>query len=180
VGVNPLFLVFPVISVILSLAALVIGFTAPYGRRALTSIGGGLLLVGSGLVLLLMFTNASIHGVASSLNGGRTASIVLDVLWGLSDFLWATGLLLVALAATKRRPRPRAVPAPAAHGAPQAPHRAGPQRPGPQGGPLPGRPGPTGPQESGPYRGGPTGPRGPGPHPDGPGQPGPRPPHTPR
>ncbi|MGQ4268568.1 hypothetical protein [Nocardiopsis changdeensis] len=167
-GFNPLFLVFPVVSLLLSLAALVIGFTAPYGRRALTAVGGGLLLVGSGLLLLLTFASASIHEAVSALNGGRTASIVLDVLGGLSDFLWATGLLLVAVAATKRRPRPRAVPAPhAPYGVPQGAHQAGPQgAPAPQAGPRPAPPQ--------------GGPQGPGPRPGGPGQDGPRPPHTPR
>ncbi|MFL1378077.1 hypothetical protein [Nocardiopsis protaetiae] len=169
-GVNPLFLVFPLLSLVLSLAALVIGFTAPHGRRALTSIGGGLLLVGSGLVLVLMFGNASIHEAVSALNGGRTGNIVLGVIRGVADFFWATGLLLVALAATRRRPRPRAVPAGApthaAYGAPHGAHQgapqAGPQRPGPQGGPGHGGPGYGGPRQPGP------------------GHPGPRPPHTPR
>ncbi|MEU0488502.1 hypothetical protein ABZ249_04690 [Nocardiopsis sp. NPDC006139] len=177
-GFNPLFLVFPVVSLLLSLAALVIGFTAPYGRRALTAVGGGLLLVGSGLTLVLILGGGSIHEAVSALNGGRTASIVLDVLGGLSDFLWATGLLLVAVAATKRRPRPRAVPAPhAPYGVPQGAHQAGPHQGGPhQAGPQ-GAPAPHAGPRTGPPQGGP---QGPGPRPGGPGQDGPRPPHTPR
>ncbi|CAL9510015.1 hypothetical protein SUDANB121_03631 [Nocardiopsis dassonvillei] len=169
-GVDPLLLIFPVLFLLLSAAALVIGFTAPYGRRALTVVGGALLLAGSGLELLLTFASSSIHEAVSSLNGGRTASIALNVLAGVSDLLWATGLLLVALAAVRRRPRPRAAAGPpAAHGAPYGghpgAHPAGPQRPGPQPG--------------GPGQGGPGGPQAPGPRPGGPGRPGPRPPHTP-
>lgn len=168
--VNPLLLIFPVLSLLLSVAALVIGFTAPYGRRALTAVGGGLLLVSSGLGLLLVFASGPIYEAASSLNGGRTASIVLEVIDGATGVFWATGLLLVALAATRRRARATAGP-PAAYGTPQGVPRG--DHPGaPQAGPQPGGPGQVG--LRGPQ------PQGPRPQPGGPGQPGPRPPHTPR
>ncbi|MGW9348879.1 hypothetical protein SAMN05421803_11119 [Nocardiopsis flavescens] len=158
-GAAPLFLVFPVLSVLLALAALVTGFAAPYGRRALTVTGGALLLAGSGLALVFVFASGSIYEVASSLNGGRTGFIVLDVFQAVGDFLWATGLLLVALAATRRRPRPRPVQGPPAYrGAPGHPGHPG-AHGAPHGGP-----------QRGPWQGGPP--------PGGPGHPGPRPPHT--
>lgn len=151
-GAAPLFLVFPVL---LALAALVTGFAAPYGRRALTVTGGALLLAGSGLALVFVFASGSIYEVASSLNGGRTGFIVLDVFQAVGDFLWATGLLLVALAATRRRPRPRPAQGPPAYqgapghpGAHGAPH-GGPQRGPWQGGPPPGGPGPRPPHSVG-------------------------------
>ncbi|WP_051049606.1 hypothetical protein [Nocardiopsis ganjiahuensis] len=194
---DPILLIGTVLLLIAGAAALFTGFTAPRGRRGLTCSGGALLVAAAVLSLTLALASAPIYETVSGLNGGRTAFIVLNVLNRIDDLLWAVGLLLVALAATKRLSAPRATPGPPVPSGPHGPygHRAhGHQAPyaqqGPHGAPRPGPrqggpqyPGPRPPQQQGPLPSpgaAPRPPQQPGPRPphgSDPQQPGPRPPH---
>lgn len=101
----------PLLFLLLGIAAVLCGFVAPKGRRVLTGVGGGLLLLGSVVALALVTLFPAIDSLLSDLFGGRTASMAVDGLDYASRPLLATGVLLLVFGATRRSPRPRHAPA---------------------------------------------------------------------
>ncbi|OOC55840.1 MULTISPECIES: hypothetical protein [Nocardiopsis] len=120
----------PVLSALLGAAGLACCFAAPRGRRALTGVGGGLVLFASAVRLVLVLLYQPTESLLSGLFGGRTAGMAVDGLDYFAHSLFATGLLLLVLGATRRPPRVRA-PRPA-H-VPAGPYPPGPAAPRPHG-----------------------------------------------
>ncbi|WP_241480150.1 hypothetical protein [Nocardiopsis halotolerans] len=120
----------PILFALLGAAGLVCGFVAPRGRRALTGIGGGLILFASVLNLVLVALFPRIEAWLDTLFGGRTVGMVIDGLNYAAYPVFATGLLLLVFGATRRPPHARA-PRPA-H-VPAGPYPPGPTAPGPHG-----------------------------------------------
>lgn len=124
----------PVLLAVLGIAALICGFVAPKGRRALTGIGGGLILFASVLNLVPVLLYQPFDSLLSGAFGGRTAGMVIDGLHYFDRALFATGLLLLVFGATRRPPRVRTPrPAHAPAHAPAGPYPPGPGAPRPHG-----------------------------------------------
>ncbi|WP_435108739.1 hypothetical protein [Nocardiopsis synnemataformans] len=118
----------PALALLLGSAGLLCGFVAPKGRRALTGVGGGLILFASAVSLVIVVLFLPVESLLGDLFGGRTTFLVIDGLNYFCHALSATGLLLLVFGATRRPPRAR-TPRPG-----YAP--AGPYPPGPPASPV--------------------------------------------
>ncbi|MFE3461039.1 hypothetical protein ACFXKD_26145 [Nocardiopsis aegyptia] len=123
------FVIGAVLLVLTGIGGMVCSFTAPAGRKALTGIGSALVLAAGLLFVVLPLTAHIIHGALAGMMGGLTAQYLIDAVDYIFTVGLGTGLILLALAATKRLsgPTPRFTPQqPYGPHAPGTPHQPGP------------------------------------------------------
>ncbi|RKS06164.1 hypothetical protein DFP74_1788 [Nocardiopsis sp. Huas11] len=97
-------------------------FAAPVGRKGLAGTGSALVLAGAAVFLALALWSGAFNEALAPLFGGRTAWLVLNTVDYVFTAGLGTGLILLALAATRRPSRP------APHFTPHQPY--GPHAPG--------------------------------------------------
>lgn len=123
------FLIGAVLLMLIGIGGAACSFAAPAGRKALTGIGSVLVLLAGIVFLVLPLWAGSMHEVLSAAFGGRTGWIVLDIIDYVFTAGLGTGLILVAIAATRRldRQSPRFTPhQPYGSHAPGTPYQHGP------------------------------------------------------
>ncbi|MEV2274723.1 hypothetical protein AB0I72_03980 [Nocardiopsis sp. NPDC049922] len=122
-------LVSPALFVLLGIGGIVLGRTAPAGRRALSVTAGALLLVSGFVDLVMWLASTPINDVLWNVFGGPTAYTVINSVFYVTYALAGAGLIVLAFAATRRAPKPAVHPVPSAPHPPQGPYGPGPIAP---------------------------------------------------